>query len=75
VKAETPLDLFVVERRDFIRLAESLGVLQRDLELSLFARTAYARFTTMVARNPALGALTVADVMTRSFQTLPLELT
>ena len=29
----------------------------------------------MVARNPALGALTVADVMTRSFQTLPLELT
>jgi len=75
VKAETPLDLFVIERRDFIRLAESLGALQRDLELSLFARTAYARFTTMVARNPALGALTVADVMTRSFQTLPLELT
>jgi CBS domain-containing protein len=28
----------------------------------------------MVARSPAVGTLTVADVMTRSVQTLPLEL-
>jgi NADH dehydrogenase len=75
VKAETPLDLYVVGRADFTGLAESLGVLQKDLELTLFARTAHERFTTMVARHPAVGALTVADVMTRSFQTLPLELT
>ena len=74
VKAETRLDLFVVDRADFSSLAESLGALQKDLELSLFARTTYARFTTMVARDPAVAALTVADVMTRSFQTLPLEL-
>jgi NADH dehydrogenase len=74
VKAETPLDLVVVDRADFTGLAESLGALQRDLELSLFARTAYTRFTAMVARNPAVGSLTVADVMTRSVQTLPLEL-
>jgi NADH:ubiquinone reductase (H+-translocating) len=74
VKAETPLDLIVVDRADFTGLAESLGALQRDLELSLFARTAYARFTAMVARNPAVGTLTVAEVMTRSVQTLPLEL-
>lgn len=47
VKAETPLDLIVVDRADFTNLAQSLGALQRDLELSLFARTAYARFTTM----------------------------
>src|SRR5262250_519463 len=74
VKAETPLDLIVVDRADFTSLAESLGTLQKDLELALFARTAYTRFTATVARNPALGNLTVADVMTRSVQTLPLEL-
>ena len=74
VKAETPLDLIVVDRADFTGLAESLGVLQRDLEQSLFARRAYGQFTMMAARNPALGALTIAEVMTRSVQTLPLEL-
>jgi NADH:ubiquinone reductase (H+-translocating) len=74
VKAETPLDLIVVDRADFSGLAESLGMLQKDLELALFARTAYTRFTTMVARHPAVGTLTVGDVMTRSVQTLPLEL-
>ena len=75
VKAETPLDLIVVDREDFSRLSESLGMLQADLELALFARTAYTRFTAMVARHPAVGTLTVGDVMTRSVQTLPLELT
>jgi NADH:ubiquinone reductase (H+-translocating) len=75
VKAETPLDLLVVDRADFSSLAESLGMLQKDLDLALFARTAYTRFTTMVAGHPAVGTLTVADVMTRSVQTLPLELT
>jgi NADH dehydrogenase len=73
-KAETPLDLIVLDRADFTSLAESLGALQRDLEHSLFAQRAYGWFTTMVARNPAVGALTVADIMTRSVQTLPLEL-
>jgi len=74
VKAETPLDLFVVDRADFTSLGESLGTLQKDLELALFARTTYTRFIATVARNPAVGTLTVADVMTRSVQTLPLEL-
>jgi NADH dehydrogenase len=74
VKAETPLDLFVLDRADFTDLAESLGALQRDLEHSLFARWAYGRFTTMTARNPGVGALTVADVMTRAVQILPLDL-
>src|ERR1700757_3973277 len=74
VKAETSLDLIVLERADFTGLAESLGALQRDLEQALFAHRAYGRFTTMAARNPLIGALTIADVMTRSFQTLPLEL-
>jgi NADH dehydrogenase len=74
VKAETPLDLIVLEPEDFTRLAESLGVLQRDLEYALFARRAYEFLTTLAARNPAIGALTVADVMTRAVQTLPLEL-
>jgi NADH dehydrogenase len=75
VKAETPLDLLVVDRADFSGLAESLGMLQKDLDLALFARTAYTRFTTIVAGHPAVGTLTVGDVMTRSVQTLPLELT
>jgi NADH:ubiquinone reductase (H+-translocating) len=75
VKAETPLDLIFVDRADFSGLAQSLGMLQKDLELALFARTAYTRFTTMVARHPAVGTLTVGDVMTRSVETLPLELT
>jgi NADH dehydrogenase len=74
VKAETPLDLIVLEPADFADLAESLGALQRDLEHSLFARRAYERLTTLAARNPAVRALTVADVMTRSVQTLPVEL-
>ncbi len=74
VKAETPLDLVVLDPADFTRLSESLGVLQRDLEYALFARRAYEHFTTLAAGNPAIGALTVADVMTRSIQILPLEL-
>ena len=74
VKAETPLDLIVLNRADFTRLAESLGALQRDLEHSLFAQKAYGWFTMMAARTPALGALTVGHVMTTSVQTLPLEL-
>jgi len=74
VKAETPLDLIVIEPADFKGLAESLGALQRELEHGLFARQAYEQLTTLAARNPAVGALTVADVMTRSFQTLPLDL-
>jgi len=74
VKAETPLDLLVVDRGDFSGLAESLGLLQKDIELALFARTAYTRFTTMVAKDPAVASLTVRDVMTRSVETLPPEL-
>ena len=67
-------DLLVVDRADFSSLAESLGVLQKDLDLALFARTAYTRYTTMVATHPAVSTLTVGDVMTRSVKTLPLEL-
>jgi NADH:ubiquinone reductase (H+-translocating) len=71
VKAASPLDLVILEPEDFTRLVASLGVLQKDLELSLFARRAYEHFTTLSARSPAIAALTVADVMTRSVQTLP----
>jgi len=74
VKAETSLDLIVIEPEDFAGLAESLGALRRELEYSLFARQAYEHLTTLAAINPAVGALTVADVMTRSVQTLPLDL-
>lgn len=74
VKAETPLDLIVLGSADFARLAESLGALQKDLEFAMFARRAYEHFTTLAATNPALGALTVADVMTHSVQALPPEL-
>jgi hypothetical protein len=74
VKAETALDLIVLDRADFTGLAESLGALQRDLERSLFARRAYERYTAMAAKDPAVGALTVADVMNRSLQTLPVTL-
>ena len=74
IKAETPLDVVVLERADFTSLAESLGALQRDLEHSMFARQAYQQFMATAARDPAVGALTVADVMTRSAQTLPLTL-
>jgi len=73
-KAEIPLDVVVLDRADFTDLAESLGALQRDLEHMVFARRAYERFTAMAAKDPAVGALTVADVMTRSVPTLPLEL-
>ena len=74
VKAETPLDLTILDRTDFTGLAESLGALQRDLEHSLFAQRAYGSFTMIASKNPVVAGLTVADVMTRSVQTLPLEL-
>jgi NADH:ubiquinone reductase (H+-translocating) len=74
VKAETPLDLIVLDGADFTNLAESLGVLQRELERGLFAQRAYARFTALAARNPAIRAFTVADVMTRTVQTLPVDI-
>jgi NADH:ubiquinone reductase (H+-translocating) len=75
VKAETPLDLIVIERADFAGLSESLGAMQREVEHSLFARETYHNFTRLAASNPAIGALTVGDVMTRSVQTLPPDLT
>ena len=75
VKAETPLDLIVIKPVDFADLTESLGALQKELENSLFARQAYEHLTALAARNPTVGSLTVADVMTRSVQTLPLDLT
>ncbi|HUO35130.1 MAG TPA: FAD-dependent oxidoreductase [Candidatus Acidoferrum sp.] len=74
VKAETPLDLIVLDPADFSRLSESLGALQKDLEFAMFARQAYEHFTTLAATNPAIGALTVADVMARSVQTLSPDL-
>ena len=74
IKAETSLDLIVLDRADFTGLAESLGALQRDLERVLFAREAHIQLTTMSASNPAVAALTVGDVMTRPVQALPLEL-
>jgi NADH dehydrogenase len=74
VKAETPLDVVVLDGADFTSLAESLGALQKDLEHSLFARRAYERFTVAAAKHPAAAALTVADVMTHSAQILPLSL-
>jgi NADH:ubiquinone reductase (H+-translocating) len=73
VKAETPLDLIVLEPGDFTRLAQSLGSLQKNLEYAMFARWGYEHFTALAAINPAIGALTVADVMTRSAQSLPLD--
>lgn len=74
VKAETPLDLIVLDREEFTSLAQSLGALQTDLENSLFAQRTYARFTALAAKNPAVGALTVGDVMNRSVQSLPVDL-
>lgn len=74
VKAEAPLDLIVLSPVEFTRLAESLGALTRDLEYALFARLAYENFTTLAAKDPAIGALTVADVMNRSVQALPPDL-
>ena len=74
VKAETPLDVVVLDRGDFTSLAQSLGALQRDLERLLFARQAYERFTAMVARDPILESLKVGNVMTRIALTLPPKL-
>jgi NADH dehydrogenase len=74
IKAETPLDVVVLDRADFMSLAESLGALQRDLEHSMFARQAYQQFMATVSRDPAVGALIVADVMTLSARALPLTL-
>jgi CBS domain-containing protein len=66
--------LIVIEPEEFAGLSASLGALQRELEHSLFARHAYEHLTTLAATNPSFGKLTVADVMTRSVQTLPLDL-
>jgi NADH:ubiquinone reductase (H+-translocating) len=75
VKAETPLDLIVIEPAEFAALADSLGALKRELKHSLLARVAYEHFTSRAAKNPSLRTLTVADVMTRSIQPLSPELT
>lgn len=75
VKAETPLDVIVVNGADFSEMSESLGLLRKDLELALFARSVYTRFTAMVAKHPAVGTLTVGDFMTRTVDALPVELT
>jgi CBS domain-containing protein len=66
--------VIIIEPADFTGLTESLGALQRELQNSLFAREAYENLTTLAARNSAVGALTVADVMTRSVETLPMDL-
>jgi NADH:ubiquinone reductase (H+-translocating) len=73
VKAETPLDVFILEPDDFTRLAESLGALHKDLEYAMFARRAYDNFIRLAAKNSAVGALTVANVMTHSIPALPID--
>ena len=40
----------------------------------MFALRTYGHFTAMVAKNPEIGALTVASVMIHSVPTLPLEI-
>jgi NADH dehydrogenase len=74
IKAETALDVIVLGWADFAGLSESLGALQKELERSSYAYRAHARFTAIAAKDPAIGALTVGDVMTRSAQTLPVTL-
>jgi hypothetical protein len=73
VKAETPLDLIVLERADFTGLAESPGTLQRGLEQVCShpgLRTVHNDFGQKSCRR----AFAISDVMSRAVQTLPVKL-
>jgi NADH:ubiquinone reductase (H+-translocating) len=59
VRADTPLDLYAIDRQDFQRLSESLGVLNRDLERLLMIRLAHHELLNRVRSEKSFGAASV----------------
>lgn len=75
VRALDPLDLVVVGPNSFGQLTGHLGVLRAALERSARGSRSAARLLDIARNNPLLNTRTVAEVMSRPIDTLPLDLT
>jgi NADH:quinone reductase (non-electrogenic) len=75
VRAETALDLLVVEKKSFAMLAGHLDVLRAALERSVRGSRSAARLLEEARDHPRLNSTTVGQVMSRPVETLPLSLT
>ena len=70
VKAETALDLVTLNRDDFTRLSDSLGVLHQEIQRSTLGLRGYRGLREMVEKDPRLASLKVADLMSSPAETL-----
>ncbi|MBM4072210.1 MAG: CBS domain-containing protein [Planctomycetes bacterium] len=75
VRAVDPLDLVVVGPNSFGQLTGHLGVLRAALERSARGSRSASRLLTIARDNPLLNTRTVASVMSRPVDTLPVHLT
>lgn len=75
VKAETALDLVTLNRDDFTRLSDSLGVLHQEMRRSALGRRGYLGLQEIVQKEPRLASLKVSDVMSSPAETLDAGLT
>jgi NADH dehydrogenase len=70
VKAETPLELISIRRKDFERVADNVTSLRTMIERSQGAVAGYEALMTMARERPRLASLSVSDVMSRPAETL-----
>lgn len=70
VKADTALDLVTLNRDDFSRLSDSLGVLHQEIQRSALGLRGYQGLREMVEKDPRLATLKVADLMSTPAETL-----
>ena len=70
VKAETSLDLIVVRRNEFERVAQTVTSLRATLQRSEAALTGYEVLMKMARERPRLASMAVRDVMSSPAETL-----
>lgn len=70
VKAETPLDLIVIRRNEFERIAQTVTSLRATLQRSEAALTGYEVLMKMARERPRLASMAVRDVMSSPADTL-----
>jgi NADH dehydrogenase len=75
IKAEEPLDVWVINRSSFAMLTRHLEALRTSLQRSVQGNQSATELLRLARDNPHFSATRVQDVMSRPVATLPLGLT
>jgi NADH dehydrogenase len=75
IKAEEPLDVWIINRSSFGMLTQHLQALRTALQRSVHGYQSATALLTMARDNPHLNATRVREVMSHPVATLPLALT